>query len=131
MNTFCTHGSNYFVYFTTTNIVYSLLLSTSTHSKVLIYDITRGCHGCDRMVVGFTTTCADNAYHHYRCEFESHSWRSLLDTTLSDNLLSVSTGQWFSQSTLVSSINKTDCHDITEILLKVELNTITTLYRYL
>ena len=34
--------------------------------------------------------------------------------------------QWFSQSTLVSSINKTDCHDITEILLKVALNTINT-----
>ena len=30
----------------------------------------------------------------------------------------------FSQSTLVSSTNKTDCHDITEILLKVALNTI-------
>jgi len=29
-------------------------------------------------------------------------------------------------STLVSSINKTDCHDITEILLKVALNTINT-----
>jgi hypothetical protein len=28
------------------------------------------------------------------------------------------------QSTLVSSTNKTDCHDITEILLKVALNTI-------
>jgi hypothetical protein len=27
--------------------------------------------------------------------------------------------------TLVSSTNKTDCHDITEILLKVALNTIT------
>jgi hypothetical protein len=23
-----------------------------------------GCHGCDRMVVGFTTTCAMSAYHH-------------------------------------------------------------------
>jgi hypothetical protein len=30
------------------------------------------------------------------------------------------TGWWFSP---VSSINKTDCHDITEILLKVALNT--------
>jgi hypothetical protein len=29
-----------------------------------------------------------------------------------------------SQGTPVSSTNKTDCHDITEILLKVELNTI-------
>ena len=35
-----------------------------------------------------------------------------------------STGQWFSPGTLVSSTNKTDRHDTTEILLKVELNTI-------
>ena len=32
---------------------------------------------------------------------------------------------WFSPSTLVSSTNKTDRHNITEILLKVALNTIT------
>jgi hypothetical protein len=31
----------------------------------------------------------------------------------------------FSPSTLVSSTNKTDSYDITEILLKVALNTIT------
>ena len=31
---------------------------------------------------------------------------------------------WFFQGTPVSSTNKTDCHDITEILLKVVLNTI-------
>ena len=34
------------------------------------------------------------------------------------------TGQWFSPGALVSSTNKTDLHDITEILLKVVLNTI-------
>jgi hypothetical protein len=34
------------------------------------------------------------------------------------------TGQWFSPGTPVSSTNKTDLHDITEILLKVALNTI-------
>jgi hypothetical protein len=28
---------------------------------------------------------------------------------------------WFSQGTLLSSTNKTDCHNITEILLKVAL----------
>ena len=33
--------------------------------------------------------------------------------------------QWFSSGTPVSSINKTDCQVITEILLKVALNTIT------
>ena len=44
----------------------------------------------------------------------------VLDTTLFDQVC-----QWFSPSTLVSSTNKTDRHDITEILLKVVLNTIT------
>ena len=34
------------------------------------------------------------------------------------------TGWWFSPGTSVSSTNKTDCHDIAEILLKVALNTI-------
>jgi hypothetical protein len=33
-------------------------------------------------------------------------------------------GRWFSPDTSVSSINKTDRHNITEILLKVALNTI-------
>jgi hypothetical protein len=35
------------------------------------------------------------------------------------------TGQWFSQGTLVSSTNKTNRHNIIEILLEVALNTIT------
>jgi len=33
----------------------------------------RGRRGCDRMVVGFTTTYAISAYHHGCCEFESRS----------------------------------------------------------
>ena len=32
-------------------------------------------------------------------------------------------GRWFSPCTAVSATNKTDCHDIAEILLKVALNT--------
>jgi hypothetical protein len=35
----------------------------------------------------------------------------------------LATGRWFSLDSLVSSTNKTDRHDITEILLKVALNT--------
>ena len=35
----------------------------------------------------------------------------------------LATGLWFSLGTQVSPINKTDCHDITEISLKVVLNT--------
>jgi hypothetical protein len=37
----------------------------------------------------------------------------------------VSSLQWFSPGTPVSSTNKTNLHDITELLLKVPLNTIT------
>ena len=46
----------------------------------------RSHRGCDRMVVGFTTTCATSAYHHQICEFESHSWRGVLYTTLCDKV---------------------------------------------
>jgi len=28
------------------------------------FKLNRGCHGRDRMIVGFTTTCAISAYHH-------------------------------------------------------------------
>jgi hypothetical protein len=34
-------------------------------------------------------------------------------------------GRWFTPGTPISYTNKTDRHDITEILLKVALNTIT------
>ena len=53
---------------------------------------------------------------------ESRSWRGVLDTTLWDeNCQWLAVGQWFSP---VSAPNKTDCHNITEILLKIELNTV-------
>jgi len=49
-----------------------------------------------------------------------------LDTTLCDKVCQLFvTGQWFSPGPPVSSTNKTDRHDITEILLKVVLNSIT------
>ena len=77
------------------------------------------------MVDGFTTTCAISAYHHWCCEFESRSGWGVLDTTLCDNVCQwLAAGQWFSPGTPVSSNNKTDHHKITEILLKVVLNTI-------
>ena len=99
----------------------------------IIYSLLKwGRHGLDHMVVGWNgswifhpTICAISAYHHSSCEFEPHSGRGVLDTMLCDNVCQwLATGPWFSQSTLVSSTNKTDCHDITEILLKVALNTI-------
>jgi uncharacterized membrane protein len=42
--------------------------------------------GRDRMVVGFTTTYAISAYHHWSCEFEPRSLRGVLDTTLCDKV---------------------------------------------
>jgi hypothetical protein len=54
------------------------------------------------------------------------SRRGVLDTTLCDKVCQwLVAGQWFSPGTLVSSTNTTDRHDITEILLKVALSTIT------
>jgi hypothetical protein len=44
----------------------------------------------DRMVVGFTTTCATtctiSAYHNKSCEFEPRSYLDVLDTTLCDTV---------------------------------------------
>ena len=34
----------------------------------------KGCCCHDRMVVGFTATCAISAYHHKSCEFVPRSW---------------------------------------------------------
>ena len=48
-----------------------------------------------------------------------NSWRGVLDATLGDK---VTAGRCFFLSTLVSSTNKTDHHDIAEILLKLALN---------
>ena len=46
----------------------------------------RGCRGRDHMVVAFTTTYATSAIHHYSCEFETYSWREILDTTFFDKV---------------------------------------------
>ena len=58
-------------------------------------------------------------------KYEPRSWRGILDTTLSDKFCQwLATGWWFSPGMPVSSTNKTDRHDLTEILLKVALNTV-------
>ena len=53
----------------------------------------------------------------------------VLDTTICEKLFQLLTaGLWFSLGTSVSSTNKTNCHNITEILLRVPLTL--TLYYY-
>jgi hypothetical protein len=50
----------------------------------------------------------------------------VLDTAFCDKVCQrLETGCWFSLGTPFSSTNKTEGHNITEILLKVKLNTIT------
>jgi hypothetical protein len=58
-------------------------------------------------------------------EVEPRSWRGVLDT-LCDKACQqwLGIGQWFSPGTTVSTTNKTERHDITHILLKVVLNTL-------
>ena len=75
----------------------------------------RGCRCRDHMAAGFTTTCAISAYGQYWCcEFESRSRRGIQHYVIKF------VGE-FSPGPPVSSTNKTDSHDITEILLKVVL----------
>jgi hypothetical protein len=75
------------------------------------------------MVVGFTTTGAISAYHHKSCDYESrsvevYSIQQYVIKFVSD-LRQVG---GFLRVPPVSSTNKTDRHDITEIFLKVALN---------
>ena len=80
-------------------------------------------YGWDRMVVVLTSNCAISAYHHKCYEFESRSWWGVLHTSLCDQVCQwLSTGRWFFSWFLHQ---KNDCHNMTEILLKVVLNTIT------
>jgi hypothetical protein len=64
------------------------IIKKKVHLNTLYY------RGRDRLVVGFATTYAIRAYHHKHCEFESRSWRGVLDTTLCDKNLSVTCGRW-------------------------------------
>ena len=55
----------------------------------------------------------------------SSHWRGILDTTLCDKICQwLVAGRLFSKGTLAFSTNKTDHHNITDILLKVALNTV-------
>jgi hypothetical protein len=56
-------------------------------TELYIYTIlTRGRRGRNRMVVRCTTTYTISAYHRKSCEFESRSWRGVLDTTECDKV---------------------------------------------
>jgi len=88
-----------------------------------LYCYVTGIRGRDRMVVGFITTYALSAYHHW-CLWVRISIRARCTTVCNKVCQWLATGRWFSPDPPVSSTNKTDRHDIAEILLKVVLNTI-------
>ena len=80
-----------------------------------------GHRGCDRMVVEFTTTYAITTLWvrillMAKCTRYNIMWKSLSVTCDRSAV--------FFLDTWVSSTNKADCYDITEIFLKVVLNTI-------
>ena len=87
--------------------IYHTYVDRDMTSHVIENKITntiRGRRGRDRMIVGFTTTCAISACHHYSCEFEHLSWRGLLVRALCDKVCQLlATGRWFSLGTPVSS----------------------------
>jgi len=86
--------------------------------------VYEGRRGLDRMVVGYTTTYAICAYHYYCCDFAGILLR-VRCTTLCDKVCQwLATGRWFSLGTPVSSTNKINRHDASDILLKEALNTI-------
>ena len=63
-----------------------MFLSASIHYIYIVYGIG-GHHGCDRMVVGFTTTCGMQSVPiTTKVVFESCSLRGVLDTTLFDRV---------------------------------------------
>jgi len=73
------------------------------------------------MVLGFTTIYAIVAYHHWSCDFQSRSWRSVLDTTVC-YLRQV--GGFLQVLRFLPPVQVTAI----EILLKVALNTIKLYY---
>ena len=89
--------------------------------------LPRGHHGRDRIIVRFTTICAISAYHHWKSKFKPCSWKGVLETTLCDTVcqrIAPDRIGGFLRVLRFPPTNKTDRHDIAEILLKVVLNTI-------
>jgi hypothetical protein len=80
----------------------------------------------DGMVVGFITYLCTQYLSPLTLWVRSPLRRGVLDTTLCGKVCQLyPVGRWFSPGTPVSSTNKTDRHDIIELLLKVALNNIT------
>ena len=67
-------------------VKYFFIVIITSHRQHAIFKTMQCRRGRDRRVVGLTSTCAVSAYHNCCCEFESLSWRDVLDTTLCDKV---------------------------------------------
>ena len=115
------HHIHYFVMLYTNNTIINGLQYINKLRIILEFLGPLWCN-VDLIVVGF----AIRTYHHYNCEFESRSWWGVLDTTLWYIVCQLlAAGGWLFPDIPVSSTNKTDQRDITDISLKAALNTIT------
>jgi hypothetical protein len=119
---FCLAPSTTVLNLVTKKLYINILYHKSYYCLLDIIITGGGSRSRDRMVVGFTTICAISAYHHLSCGFEPLSWRGVQHYVIVCQWLA--TGRWFSLGTPISFTNNTDCHNITEIFLKVVLNTI-------
>jgi hypothetical protein len=89
---------------------------------VMFHMLVRGYQFC--LYFYGISTCSDNLLctTWYNGIWLINLWRCVLGTTLCDNVCQwLVACRWLS---LISSTNKTDRHDVTEILLKITLNTI-------
>jgi hypothetical protein len=58
-----------------TSLIAIFVMFFGTERFLYSLQLRRGSHGCDRMVVGFTTTYAISAYHSWCCGFDCRSGR--------------------------------------------------------
>jgi hypothetical protein len=86
------------------------------------YNHNLGRRGHDRMVVVFTTIYSIDAYHYTRCDFQSSSGEVYSVQHYVIKLSVTCSRSVVFASTPLSSINKTECDDTTEMLLNVALS---------
>jgi len=73
----------------------------------------------------------NQCHHHWSCQFESRSWRGVLDTKVCDTVCQwFAIGRWFSPGTPVSSTNKTDHRDMYMCLGGISFASVSTIFRY-
>jgi hypothetical protein len=118
------------------NIMYITTISVSQRLNILCIKFNilsstcspnymRGRRCRDHMVIGFTTILCNQCLSPLTLWVRIPLRRGVIDKILCDKVCQcLMAGWWFSTGTPVSSTNKTDRHNITEILLKVALKII-------